>query len=193
MLKLTRSKLDRPGVAFIRGVLPLLAATLIASCATVKVKTDHDAAVDFSRYHTVQMESGKVVRAGVGETENTLILDRISRAIMQNLGAHGLAPAHGQADLGVRFIAGTQLMEQVQRTPAPGYGANYSWPAYPPYGDLWVTSYQRETLIIDIVDRATDRVVWHAVAVADNQDFSKPDTVWKAVQKALASYPPRAS
>jgi hypothetical protein len=192
MVMVTPAKLGRLFGAIARSALPLLAASLIASCATVKVKTDHDATVDFNRYRTFQMESGKVVRGGLGETANTLIEDRIARAIISNLGQRGLAPSRSGADLGVRFIAGTQLMEQVQRTPAPGYGANYSWPAYPPYGDLWVASYQRETLIIDIVDRATDRVVWHSVAVAEGQDFSKPDTVWKAVAKALASYPPRA-
>ena len=172
-------------------VVALLGTALaFSACATVQVKTDHDPAVDFSRYHSFQVEGGRVMRGALGDTGNTLVADRISRALVQTLAAHGLTPAHGDADLAVRFIAGVQMLQEIQRVPTPGYGANYSWPAYPAYGDIWVNDFERETLIIDLVDRASNRVVWHAVAVADNQNFSNPDLVAKAVAKALASYPP---
>jgi hypothetical protein len=177
----------------LRLVVTLAVAAALPACATIQVKTDHDHTVDFSRYHTFEIAGGRVVRAGIGDTGNTLVSDRISRALVQNLAAHGLAPVHGDADLAVRFVAGTQIMQEIERIPVPGgYGTNYAWPAYPAYGDVWVSDYERETLVIDLVDRATNRVVWHAVAVADTQDFSSPELVNKAVAKALASYPPRA-
>ena len=45
------------------------------------------------------------------------------------------------------------------------------------------------TLVIDFIDANTNKLVWRAVARAENKDFRKQENIEKAVDKALEKYP----
>jgi hypothetical protein len=171
------------------GLGVALFVSSLVGCATYKVNTDFDARTDFSHFRTFTIAEGRVVRAGIGDTGDTLSRTRIANAIGADLASRGLVPARqGAADLSVRFTAGSQTLTMVQRTVPAIHGVAYNWPAY---NDLWLRTFERGTLIIEVRDTTTDRPVWQSVAVANDVDFSTPESVKKAVTKALAQFPPR--
>jgi hypothetical protein len=169
----------------------ILAAALLLplgiGCATVQTKADYDHGVDFSRYHTFNIQEGKLVREGVGDTGNTIVRDRIAAAIRDELTARGLHQSTENPDLEVRFVGGARTKQQLDTALTPMYGPYYAGPVGT---DVWVREYQQGTLVIDLVDSGNNKLVWRSVATAEDQDFGKNEFIRKAVARSLAQFPP---
>ncbi len=169
----------------------LLFAVVGAGCGpSLQVRTDFDRAVDFSQYRTFRMGEGRRIPNGTVATQNTLVKDRIDSALTSRLAAEGLAPAVGgqTADLVVRYVAGARTKQELESV---GWGGPYWGPPY--YGDdIWVREYPQGTLVVDLVDAHTGKLVWRASIVAEGEGFTKAEFIDKAVAKAFEKYPPRA-
>ncbi len=64
-----------------RGVALACAALAYTACSTIDVRTDYAHGTDFGRYRTFALEKGAIVAQGVPDTRNTLVRDRIDRAL----------------------------------------------------------------------------------------------------------------
>jgi hypothetical protein len=148
---------------------------------------DFDHAATFTAYRSFQMGDGKVIEKGVPvPSENTIVKDRVDAAVRAGLMARGLThvPEHG--DLIVRFAVGARTVQELEGIGYPW--ATGMWGAFPP--DFWVTEYPEGTLVIDLVDPRSQKLVWRAYCVAEGTGLADAAFVQKAVNKAFEKYPP---
>jgi hypothetical protein len=141
-------------------------ATRLASCLLVliamplvraaDVKTDWDRSVDFGRFETFNWSDPE--RIGVDDpAERQRLIDAVGR----RLEAKGLEPKLTHSDLWVvlHVSGGEQAMMSTT-----GFGP--AWDGWYAWGGV-VTSIEtipRETLVIDLIQRPDDKLVWRSVA-----------------------------
>ena len=170
----------------------IAAVSAAIGCATTQVKTDHDPAAPFGRYKTFEVMKGKVVQDGVVDRGNTLVTDRIASSLNAQFEKKGLHPIteeeSREADLLITFTAGARTVRELD-----GVWAGYGWyvPSYDD-NDIWIDERTEGTLVIDIYDSQTRKLVWRSVAKNEDKEFVKPEQIDKAVQEALKKYPASA-
>jgi hypothetical protein len=171
-----------------RAVTTLLFGLAVAAgCGpTLQVKTDFDHAARFEQYRSFAMGEGKVVERGTA-TDNTIVKDRVDAAIRSALVTRGLRHGTSGADLIARFAVGARTVRELEGI---GYPVAVGvWATYPV--DFWVAEYPEGTLVIDLVDARSLKLVWRATCVAQGTGMSDPAFIQKAVSKALERFPPR--
>jgi hypothetical protein len=160
-------------------------AVLLGCGPTLQVKTDFDHGATFNQYRSFQMGEGKVIEKGTA-TENTIVKDRVDAAVQNGLATRGLIQAADHADLIARFAVGARTVRELEGVGYPvGVGM---WGAYPP--DFWVTEHPEGTLVIDLVDARSQKLVWRAYCVAGGSGMTDAAFIQKAVSKAFEKYPP---
>jgi hypothetical protein len=170
-------------------VLGLIVLVLCLGCGpTLQVRTDYDHTVGFTQYRTFALGESKVLEKGA-IAENSFVKDRIDRAIEQALTARGLALAAAEADLVVKYAAGARTVRELETAGVPPM-VGPMWGPYPQ--DFWVTEHPEGTLIIDLTDRKTAKLLWRANIVAQGSGMTDAAFIQKAVTRAFATYPPPA-
>src|SRR5262245_53379177 len=165
---------------------PLVGLLAVACAPSLTVRADFDRAASFDRYRTFRLDEGRVLDRG-NTPPNTIVKDRIESALRSQLAAEGLVPAGHLPDLVVKYVAGARTVQELQTV---GNAGNY-WGG-PGMGDVWVEQVPEGTLVIDLIDAHTGRLVWRAHCHAEGEGLSRPETIQKAVAKAFEKYPPRA-
>jgi hypothetical protein len=173
----------------VRAVALAFAMLAYTACSTMQVRTDYDRTADFARYHSFALQKGAVLAQGAVDARNTLVRDRIDRALRAGLASKGLAPATGDPELLVTYVAGARSRQEIEHVDWA-----YPWGPFwggPGYQDFWLTDHEQGTLVIDFVDASTRKLVWRGMIVAEDQPFAEQAFIDKAVGKALQLYPPR--
>ena len=145
------------------------------------VKFDYDHSANFSKYKTFSWIKKPVT------PKDPLMQDRIVQAVNAQLMARGLQPVNSNGDLGVAVNVATQE-KQTLNTFYDGFGP-WSWG----FGaTTTVETYPEGTLVADLFDNQTKKIVWRAVG--SKQISSKPEKVTeqmdKTVDKMFKHYPP---
>jgi hypothetical protein len=170
------------------------ALLVAAGCATVSIVTDFDHAADFSRYRTFAVAGGHLSINGVSDDGNTIVKDRIRNALVAALRAKGLAEAPEHPDLLVGYWAGARSRIEIEGMPpyAPEMGPYWygGWWG-PGYTQWWTRTYEEGTLVIDLVDQASHRLVWRAYARTEIKPPVSDEKVREIVDKAFRAFPPR--
>lgn len=176
--------------------LAFILAVGLAGCATTPaVHTEHDPAVDFSRYHTYAWREKPT-----GGT--ALAMQRIVDDIDAQLRAKGWRQVSTGADVAIAAHVATHEVHRLDTFyDAPmwnGWGWYGPWSWWGPpmgYQRTRVTSFTVGTLIVDMFDANTKRAVWSAMAESSVPD--RPDQVAlkidQAVAKMFAGFPPGAT
>lgn len=173
----------------------VILAAMGACGPTVKVTTDYDRNASFTGYKTYHIYDVK------GKSEvSQLNGDRIVNAVMDNMNKKGFTGVAENQDLDVNVMTVTQDKKTVTaNTNYYGYGG-----AYRPYGYWGGTGsttttfnayeYKNGSLIIDIIDSKTQKMIWQGVGNADiDGEVSNPDKfIQDAVTKIMADFPPKA-
>ena len=166
----------------------VLGFAMAAGCGpTLRVKTDFDHAASFNRYRSFQMGEGKVIEKGT-ITENTIVKDRVDVAVQNGLATRGLVQAPDHADLIARFAVGVRNVKELEGVGYPM--AVGLWGVYP--NDYWIVDHPEGTLVLDLVDARSQKLVWRAYCVADGSGMSDPAFIQKTVNRALEHFPPAA-
>jgi hypothetical protein len=167
----------------------------LAACSSIQTKTDFDPSVNFARYGTFLMLQGEVLPSETGAPPNTMVQERIRDRIRSELQAKGLTPDNSRPDLLVGYVAGARTKQELMAAPPydPMMGP-YMGPAYW-NGTVQTWTYQRGTLVIDLIDSNTKKMVWRTIVEADkNQlaDLGDPQLIREAVAKAFKNFPPKS-
>jgi hypothetical protein len=162
-------------------------AVLIGCGPTLHVKTDFDHAVAFNQYRSFRMGEGRVIEKGT-ISDNTIVKDRVDAAIRSGLAMRGLAPEGARPDLIARFAVGARTVRELEGVGYPM--AAGTWGAYPE--DFWVSEHPEGTLVIDLVDARSQKLVWRAYCTAQGSGMADAAFIQKAVNKALERFPPSA-
>jgi len=169
---------------------------LLAACApSLKVNSDYDKSVDFSKYKTFTLYQSDSSNSAI----SPLNQDRIRNAVIAAMQSKGFVEATGSPDLLVNTVA--ILKDKValsSNTNYYGYGG-----VYRPYywgGGMGGSSsttynidhYKDGSLIIDVVDANTKKLLWQGIGNKEidnpikNPDVEAPNIV----NKIMAGFPP---
>lgn len=187
-------------IRFCRWLSLMLAVTL-AACTSVPVSTDYNTGYRFAAASSYAWLERKT-SATDPRVDNDLVEARVRRAVDDQLRAKGLtlAQSEGQADLLVTYYIGQEDKIDV-RTFRSHFGYYPCWHCYGPYGgpgwgydnDIWVTEYTQGTLVIDIVDAQSRKLVWHGVSERRLPAFKTPQErdayIRETVTAILAEFP----
>jgi hypothetical protein len=178
-----------------RTVVSIAAVLTLCACAGAQVKTDYDEQADFARYQTYAVEKGQLVNDDQPQVPpNPLVEDRITRAISLELAKRGLRPApREKADLIATYTAGARDKQELVTAVSPAVGPYDEWYWGPGFEDVWIDEYREGTLVIDLVDASTRKLVWRAIARAEDKEFTDADFIRGTVDKALDQYPPKSA
>ena len=171
-------------------------------CSSMKVTYDYDPGADFSTYRTFDWVAGPQEPTGDPRIDNQLTDIRIRMTVESQLTLKGYRRvASEKPDFYVSYYASLKDLLNMSSIShyagfgvgeRPGYGGG--WPA----GSRTVTdvqSYKEGTLILDVVDGGTDRLVWRGIAQAEVDPSRDPkerqERIRKAVRDMLTHFPPK--
>jgi hypothetical protein len=165
-----------------------IAALFVAGCASMRVGTYVSRGIDFSRYRTYAWAQADALPIGDARLEhNPIFIDYLQGAVEHGLRNHGLllVPASAHPDALVHFHGSVrQVLDVAAASRGHEHGVSE---------DFEIIDYDEGTLIIDVVDARTDRLVWRGWAIdslngiLDSQDRME-QKVTAAVTKMLAGF-----
>jgi hypothetical protein len=167
----------------VRRVTSLLALTVLLVPATVdarKIQNDFDVGVDFSNYTTYAW------REGVPLADPSLH-DQIIEAVDAELSAKYLRRIQARPDLFVVYYASAQEMTLNMREHGYSFGLRWQWGGSI-QSDNAVQVYPKGTLVVDLWEAKTQRLIWRGVAT-DVVDKGAAKLT-QEVQKMFLKYPP---
>jgi len=166
----------------ITRIAPALGLLMVPALAlAMSVKVDFDTKADFSRYKTYSWGDS-------GVEGNPLVQERIITALENQLSAKGLKRVEGEGDIRVVYHGSTR---QDISGDLWGYGPGPDWES----GATAAGTYRIGTLVVDLLDGDSRRLVWRGVArdaLSDNPEKHEK-TINKAAKKMFDKYPPNAA
>jgi len=167
-----------------RTMFAFLGMIVLASASFAQqVKTDYDRAADFSQLKTYSWE--KV------QTQDPLWIDRIKAAVNGALAAKGLTPVESGGDVSIIAMEINQN-HRTLNTFYDGFGGGWRWGGG--FGDATTTvdTYKVGTLVVDLFETNTKKLVWRGSASDTLSDKSDKNikNLDKGVQKMFDHFPP---
>ena len=159
-------------------------------CSDLKVRTDYERGIDFSKFKTFDF-----YRAPADAPAAPFIHTRIKQAIVREFQGKGLTRSPENPDLLVAIHTDVEDKIDVNY-----WGYSYAQIYYSGYwgpqaGGVHVQHYQKGTLVIDLVDNSDDELVWRGMAQRALPEQPSPDRIDSIVNDAvkwiLKDYPPR--
>lgn len=178
-------------------LLSSLFICLLLSCEpTLKVSNDFDKSVDFKQYKTFWLFEGDSLKNNVSELNR----GRIINSIKNEMTKKGFVEDHNNPDVLVNPVAIVKNKVSVSaNTDYYGYGGYYR-PYYYYGGGMSGSSttsynvqhYKDGSLIIDIVDASSKKLIWQGIGNAEiDEPLKDPDNqIPKAIAKIMESFPP---
>jgi hypothetical protein len=167
-----------------------LVAAGAAGCVSMSVASHVERGVDFSQFRTWDWGQADALPTGDPRLDNnTVFNDQLQGAIEKALATKGYlrAPAGGQADLVIHYHANVNQRFNVNEPDVNCTPGNCQ-PS--------VIEYEQGTLVLDVMDPKTNKIVWRGWAqdslqgIIDNQDRLE-QKVNEAVSKMMALFPAR--
>jgi hypothetical protein len=162
-----------------------LAALVLAGCAPVRVTSFVDTGIDFSRYRTYAWESTAAWTGDPRLDNNPFFHDYLKSAVDAQLLARRIErSSYGMADMAIRYHASTTQQLSV----SDGEAGNR------PCAECRLQVYDAGTIVIDIVDGRTNRLLWRGWAeggidgVIDSQTLME-QRIDEAVARILEKLP----
>src|SRR6202171_5146260 len=153
------------------------------------VKTDYDHSANFGQYKTYSWE--KV------QTKDPLLVDRIKTAVDSALAAKGwtLVPSGGDVEV---FAIETTQNQQTLDTFYNGFGGGRRWGGFGGgfgYGTPTTETYTVGTLVVDLFDAKTEKLIWRSSSSDTLSDKADKNTknLDKGVNKMFQHFPPAPS
>jgi len=147
-----------------RRLIPAIATTgaalLLASCATVTSSSHVDTGIDFAQYRSFDWGAPDVFPVGDPRLDhNSTFVDYLQGAVEKQLAARGLEHSTAErSDLLIHFHASIDQRIEIAATDARrGY-------CFEGNCENGVQEYEAGTLIVDVVDRKTDKLIWRGWA-----------------------------
>jgi hypothetical protein len=169
--------------------LALVSLLMVLNCASVRVNVNYDETINFMQYRSFFLVKSQQSQVTARRQARPLVFSKaIQDEIKENLQIKGFAEAavKGNADLLVIFY--TQIHNR-RNIVQPTYRVGR-------WGRVWgtrpgrVVHYKEGTLVIDIVDRKRQELVWQGIGngALDRVDPSR--NLAEAAGKILINFPP---
>jgi hypothetical protein len=177
----------------------------LAGCASIKVASDYDPSANFSGLETYDWVSSTQPKTGDARLDSDILNSRIRQAVENQLGIKGYQKAtDGTPDFLIAYMTSIEQKLDVSTFHyGYGYPSGYSFrrgfggPAYTsiPSSETYVDQYDEGTLLLDIVNPQTKKLIWRGTAVDTVQKNDSPEKreerINKAVADMLQKFPPQ--
>lgn len=171
-------------------ILPAL-AMLVAGCSTIDVDMDHDPTADFASYATFDWAPAGMMKVHSGYNE--LLDQRIRKAVVKALAAENIRPSKDAPQLLVAYHTGVRERTEYRDT---GWSTRYGGRGYSVgfgHSTIEERNYLEGTLLVDLVDREKNQLVWRGRATGVVGDYDSQEArINEAVTKMFERYPPPA-
>ncbi len=173
-------------------VMSMSLVALAAGYAWAKVNFDYDRAADFSGFSTYGwLERDNSIEAQLPD-HLRVRLRRVTEEVLAEKGFDP-APAPPQTDFLLTFFYGATdelAINHVSYASYSPWGYGY-WPGFN-YGYTQVRSYKQGTLVLDIVDARTHKLVWMGILEKEVRSTNPPGKrIQKTITKLLKNFPPK--
>jgi hypothetical protein len=167
-----------------------LALTMIAiawlGCSSMTIKHDYDPKLDFSEYQTYSWLNKNTASKGSAFGGSPLNYERAQKALNEELQNGGYKQDDEDPDFLVAMYGGVQGGINIQ---SMGYG--YGYLRYWGVPQMEMQRYSEGTLIIDLVDSETEKLVWRGWASDALEPSNDPvGYIYKVVHKIMKNWPP---
>lgn len=170
----------------------------VLSCSSTSVRTDHDHEADFSTYASFAWFSDADGDQPSAATGNQIIDRRIRRSIAARILSKGLTQAPPDtADLLLTYYVS---LDRRLRMYSTGWGYGWGWggphwgygySCWPGWGYTTVSTYHEGSIIVDIVDREKEQLVWRGVATRVlGKKSSSVEKIDQTMGRLMAGFPP---
>lgn len=150
-----------------------------------EVKTDYDRGTNFAQYKTYSWERV--------QTQDPLWVDRIKSAVDADLAAKSWTEVASGGDIAIVANEVTQN-HRTLNTFYDGFGGGWRWGGG--FGDATTTvdNYKVGTLVVDLFDANTKKLIWRGSASDTLSDKSDKNikNLDKGVQKMFEHFPPES-
>jgi hypothetical protein len=181
----------------IRTLLALATALPFLACSSSRIQTDFDHQADFSTYTSYSWYEALTKDGGPTDGPSQIIDGRIRRAIGDNLRARGFTLGeNATADLLVTYYTSLGSHTVLHTT---GWGLGWGWSPtwtfgygfWPGWSYTTVHTYHEGTIIIDIIDREQNQLVWRGVTsrVLGKKSHSDEE-IARSMARVFAEFPP---
>ena len=171
----------------VRSALISLALLLVVATTWAKISTDFDHNVDFGNYKTYSW--GKL------ETANSIWDERVKSAIDSQFAAKGWTQVPSGGDVIVNAFGKTRSEHTID-TFYDGFGEAWLWHGFGNFATstMTVDTYKVGTLVVDMFDPNTKKLIWRGVA--SDTLSSNPEKNTKKmdgeVHKMFQRFPPNS-
>ena len=166
--------------------IALLGISLLASCSSVFVLTDHDSSVDFSQYKSFAYYKSQIDEVDLSDLDKR----RILKALDTTLQAKGLIKSE-VPDLLVSFETKAKQKVYVNNFNTWGWGWGWNpWFWGPNYSN--VSSQTEGTLYINLIDAQSKQLVWQGKGRGNISEYTKErdKRIAYFVGEIVSMYPP---
>jgi hypothetical protein len=160
----------------------MLFVAILPGCATRMTVSSHvEHALDVSRYRTFEWGPADVLPAGDARLDRPFFNDRVQGAVEKGLLEKGFALTSAESpDLLIHYHANITTRINVNHVDrAYGYCSQANC-------DSEIVQYETGTLVLDIIDARTNRLIWRAWAQANVEDMlNDRDRMAKTIDRAV--------
>ncbi|MGH8371321.1 MAG: DUF4136 domain-containing protein [Gammaproteobacteria bacterium] len=177
-------------------LLPLLLALSLTACAP-RVMVEHDANAGFGGYHSFAWASPPPTPVKDPILDSQILEGRVKQAVVGELTARGYVQAAAGEASDFIITYHTASKQQLESTgPSFSFGFVDAFPSgfgsvVVPVGGNNVESREQGTLMLDIIDGHSKRLVWRGWTTGwVSQSNYSEKAVNQAVREILAKFPP---
>lgn len=169
-----------------RNLLIAAAALVLAACAKTP-DVDYDKSVDFSNYKTFAWMPQATLANADNYQISPLMEKRVRKAVNTQLKAQGMSLVdESTADVLLNYHASVDTEIDVDAFNV-GYGARWNYWGVGYNSQTTTHEYDVGTLILDVIDRGSNQLVWRGAHQGRLQKKQTPEQRTQAVQKAVAT------
>jgi hypothetical protein len=172
---------------------------IISACSGIPVSQDFEQGFDFSNLRTFAWDANEDNQWGIASS-NELVDRRIRSAIENTLTTQQFSQVdRAKADFLVLY--NVQVDQRISSSNVSG-GVSMGRSSRGRHGSIGISTgsqvrtYEQGTLLIDVIDVASDKLVWRGSSAQALPDLSDPqrltDHINATVTKILAQFPPGA-
>ena len=180
-----------------RIFLILMSALFFGACSTLKVTSDYDKTVDFSKYKTYSYLGWA---EGSDQIMTRFDKERIEQAFAEEFAKRGMTYQESGGDVVISLFlvvdqkTGTTAYTNHYGSPAfGGYYYGYDWAWGMGYSTTTYHDYDYEvgTLVCDVFDASTKKLVWQGVGsgTVDENPNTREKNIPKKIAQLMAEYP----
>lgn len=182
----------------VNKILLVLLTLFISSCSSLKTDYNYDTQADFSKYKTVAWVDMKGLLTSYHLSG--VMDERVRKGIQDAFTKKGLTFVEGNnSDLIINYLIKTNRDMDVKSFDVSfGYHPYAGGGIHNTYNTMTFTStreYESGALIVDLVDRKTNKLLWRALAskgfAERTTQFDKLEAFHKTLKKFMKMYPPK--